>query len=667
MMAGNIEAALGHPFDARAYADPPALAAALELAEAGKPVFPANPADKSPRILRGLLAASTDPDTLRAWGARWQGAAVGMRTGAASGVWVLDVDKKRGLDGDEALFALQAEHGPLPEPFEVLTPSGGRHLYFQHPGHTVRTCSGLRPGLDVRGDKGYVLVPPSPGYEYEGSNPPVPPVAPEWLLELVREDEARPTAPALAPSDPIPDGRRNDALTRLAGRYRADGMSPAVLEALLLTINTERCRPPLPDAEVRQIAASVGRYTLERDVVGESSVDFSGLLMSAMGVPVTTWPAPLDMRELALVEPTPPEFFVADWMPKGYATLLAGHGGVGKSGIALHLACCLALGRDWWGLPTEPARVLYLSCEDREAVLHWRLARIAYHLGVTLDALHGRLLALDLVGHDVTLWRERGGPTPALGSLRDNMREADVLIVDGISDTYSGNENDRASVKSYVNALLSTVRDDGAVLLLGHVNRTTAAGGGTSEGYSGSTGWNNAVRARWYLYPETQAVDGEHEASGDLLLDHQKSNLGTTGAQVRFRWDDDAHLFLGQAVTPAGAADKAARDRRELDGIEEAIRAVIERGDYVPATRQGPDTGFKKLLDEPAMPSSLRADNRATRARFWRHVELSEVRLHGTTVSLPEHGVVVPLVEGVYRVVSTTNSDGVMLVGFLRE
>jgi hypothetical protein len=88
------------------------------------------------------------------------------------------------------------------------------------------------------------------------------------------------------------------------------------------------------------------------------------------------WPQPLDLRALAQRAPQRPQFIVPDWLPAGYATLLAGHGGVGKSAIALHLAVCIAKGCDFFGLPCAQRRVLYLSCEDRERILHWRLARI---------------------------------------------------------------------------------------------------------------------------------------------------------------------------------------------------------------------------------------------------------------------------------------------------
>jgi hypothetical protein len=83
-----------------------------------------------------------------------------VRTGAASGLVVVDVDPAHG--GDAALERLIAQHGSLPQTLTVLTGSGGRHFYFSHPGRTVRNSAGtMGAGLDIRGDGGYVVAPPS--------------------------------------------------------------------------------------------------------------------------------------------------------------------------------------------------------------------------------------------------------------------------------------------------------------------------------------------------------------------------------------------------------------------------------------------------------------------------------------------------------------------------
>jgi hypothetical protein len=83
---------------------------------------------------------------------------------------------------------------------------------------------------------------------------------PEWLLELIAGNHTQ-TPRSLADKISIlPEGRRNDGLTRLGGALRRRGATKDVLEYQLLTENIRRCRPPLPDTEVLKIAASVARY-----------------------------------------------------------------------------------------------------------------------------------------------------------------------------------------------------------------------------------------------------------------------------------------------------------------------------------------------------------------------------------------------------------------------
>ena len=182
------------------------LDAALIYARRGWPVFPcqspssaggcschhddcASPA-KHPRIQGGLRAATTEEAQLRQWWARWPDANVAVRTGTVSGLVVLDVDPDHG--GDDSLERLLDRFGPLPDGRLVRTGSGGRHFYFAHPGGTVRNDTGRRlgPGLDVRGDGGYVIAPPSrhasgESYVLEASGQTIPEL-PGWLIELLR-------------------------------------------------------------------------------------------------------------------------------------------------------------------------------------------------------------------------------------------------------------------------------------------------------------------------------------------------------------------------------------------------------------------------------------------------------------------------------------------------
>jgi len=340
------------------------------------------------------------------------------------------------------------------------------------------------------------------------------------------------------------------------------------------------------------------------------------------------WPAALDLEALAEREPELPRFIIADWLPVGYATLLAGHGGIGKSAIALHLAVCVAAGVPFFGLEVSRRRVLYLSCEDREPILHWRLSRICWNLGLDLARLRGWLEILDLVGHDSILFqpeRQTGNAlTAAYGALDERMRkyQTELLIADGISDLYGGNENDRGMVKRFVNHLIALIPGDtGAVLFLGHVPKLGSTSGTNSPGYSGSTGWHNSVRGRWYLYPETtQGDDGER--TGDLILDLQKNNFGRTDQSMRFSWDDDAHLFIGQQIAEQSHFDRTQRDKAERESILAALKACAASVPplVVPAAMTGPRTAYNTLSLRPEFPDSLRAGRPAKR-RFWRQIE----------------------------------------------
>lgn len=346
------------------------------------------------------------------------------------------------------------------------------------------------------------------------------------------------------------------------------------------------------------------------------------------------FPQGLDLEALAQREPARPAFIIPDWLPVGYASLLAGHGGIGKSGIALHLASCIAAGLPFFGMPVERRRVLYLSCEDRENVLHWRLSRVGKHESLSIADLGGWLEIVDLVGHDCVLWERdpRTGytVTAAFSALEARIREfgAELLVVDGVSDTFGGNENARGEVKRFVHSLVSLVpADRGAVLLVGHVAKPTASAAQTSEGYSGSTAWHNSVRARWYLYPETSAEDedGRPERTGELLLELQKSNLGRTDLSMRFRWDEAAGMFLGESVG-ASMFDRKERDRGERLGVLQAMQACLAAGDYVPAATMGQRTAYNVLSKRAGFPDTLRSGKPAKR-RFWRVLE--ELRASG--------------------------------------
>jgi hypothetical protein len=163
--------------------------AALSYAKRGIPVFPCEPGGKRPLTYNGFWDATTNLNRVKAWWGRWPDANVGVPTGKGSGLLVLDVDPRDG--GPESLATLERENGPLPETARARTGGGGVHVFFRYPAEKeVRNSAGwLGLGLDVRGEGGYVVVPPSRtqgSYEWIDRSRPV---EAAWLVERLSEHE----------------------------------------------------------------------------------------------------------------------------------------------------------------------------------------------------------------------------------------------------------------------------------------------------------------------------------------------------------------------------------------------------------------------------------------------------------------------------------------------
>lgn len=153
-------------------------------------------------VPHGLYDATTQGELVNDWWRSFPDANVAIRTGAESGVVVLDVD---GEAGRLALRGLVACHA-LFQARWVRTGSGGWHAYFAHPGTTVPNSAGrLGEGLDVRGDGGYAVAPPSRHTTYRryrwivvdgvvGEERSLPSM-PGWLVDLVTIREEADTEP----------------------------------------------------------------------------------------------------------------------------------------------------------------------------------------------------------------------------------------------------------------------------------------------------------------------------------------------------------------------------------------------------------------------------------------------------------------------------------------
>ena len=237
------------------------------------------PIGKHPRTRHGVKDASRDEAQLVEWWTNYPNSNLGIATGVRSNLIVLDVDADRG--GDRALAELEDRYGPLPATVRAVT-GKGEHLYFSHPGRRISNSSDeIAEGLDIRGDGGYVVAPPSlhangRSYAWEdGHNPREISVAPPpgSLLDAIRrparvqaEREKVPSslgAPARFAYayvlDGVEEGSRNTSIFLMASSLRGLGTQPALIEDLALHA-AKNCTPPYPEQEALEAARSTLRY-----------------------------------------------------------------------------------------------------------------------------------------------------------------------------------------------------------------------------------------------------------------------------------------------------------------------------------------------------------------------------------------------------------------------
>lgn len=242
------------------------IEAALTYASCGVPVFPLRPCTKEPFYgSRGFLDATTDPRSIRQWWSDDPDSNIGIPTGERSGLLVVDEDPRHG--GSEALARLTETHGELPRTKTTKTGSGGRHHIFRHSPGIGNSSGKLGPGLDVRGEGGYIVAPPSRttgAYESLDSSPPATP--PEWLLELLREKPGgsggsgeKPSVSVQLGGEPIPEGQRDKTLASIAGKLHDGSRSLEQLSEDLRAVNLARCAPPLAERDTMRIARSIHR------------------------------------------------------------------------------------------------------------------------------------------------------------------------------------------------------------------------------------------------------------------------------------------------------------------------------------------------------------------------------------------------------------------------
>lgn len=291
---------------------------------------------KHPMTAKGLEEATCDSGKINKWWSNSPSANVGIRTGNASGVWVLDAD---GAEGLHAVAELETTYGKLPSTPRARTGGGGLHYYFtMTPGLVIKNATKLggRP-VDVRGEGGYVLAPPSShvsGNEYVWDiSPNNVPVAesPDWLIDLVTKKKWPTQAAPIGQPLPMPSaarrtfkiqeeanlttappakqGSRHADLLKLVGSHVTRGESK---EAVLKAAQEwgSKCQPPMEHDEVERVVNDLSdkqAMTEESESTWDEPVAFDEHKLPSFPVQaLPLWLRSFDEAE-AVATQTPPD------------------------------------------------------------------------------------------------------------------------------------------------------------------------------------------------------------------------------------------------------------------------------------------------------------------------------------------------------------------------
>jgi hypothetical protein len=224
---------------------------------------------KHPRTPNGHLDATTDRDRIDRYWSRWPLANIGVPTGAANGITVLDIDPRNG--GDHSLIVLEQQHEPLPPTARNRTGSGGEHILFAHIPGVRNSASKLGAGIDVRGDGGYVVMPPSlhkSGNRYEITCGLPIAAAPDWLVKKLVSGQHRGPAPPEYWRELFeagaPLGTRDTTLIKMTGYLLRRGLDPLLVLDIVQMWNRERFQPPLSEEQVARDVRSICRSELRK-------------------------------------------------------------------------------------------------------------------------------------------------------------------------------------------------------------------------------------------------------------------------------------------------------------------------------------------------------------------------------------------------------------------
>ena len=560
------------------------LQTALAYAKQDIRVIPIKQGEKRPPMQGWQNAATSDPTTIRQWfEGQFKDCGLGIATGQFRDRYlvVVDIDDRQQFSGSETLRDLEELNGPLPDTVEVITGSGGRHIYFLTDQPIRNEASGrLGVGIDIRGVGGQVVAPPSTHpngktYEWvEGKSiaQQAPANMPLWMVLILTDKptedlpvQHQPTHSLLEEDGPA---SRYCAATTWHDLLRQDGWT------LAHTDQTGESHWTRPGKDIREgTSATTGwqgkdiikvfttsipnlpagaytrfGYTASMHHNGDRSAFAKKLLQDNKPLIPVTQPAITDNILINWVDFWNQSFPAEDWLikpiiPRNQLVVIYAPGGTGKSLLALYIAAALATGRNIFGHDNQPINILYMDYEMQQAQLHERLTAMGYNKDTDLTKLHYASLP-----PIASLDKPEGAK-----QICDLARtcQAELVIIDTFSRAVEGAENDADTVRNFYRWTALNLKQEGRALL-----RIDHAGKDLGKGARGSSAKNDDVDLVWQMV-------------------RSNDEIKLTATKKRHTWIRDQYLVVNESI------EMFTTNQKGMDQLDKAIELIKQHNlDY---------------------------------------------------------------------------------------
>lgn len=550
---------------------------ALTYARMGLAVFPLRPGDKRPATENGCKAATTSLQQIADWWDRYPDCNIGIATGGISGGLVvidLDIDETKGINGYDSLKEWQRKNGELPETWQSITGRGGYHLLYMDSAENKNRV-GLYEGVDIRGEGGYIVAPPSihpNGRKYEWEQGPddfgiaqadskvinflMGPAPDGWQRQVFSSPEI------------IPEGERTSTMIKLIGSLKSKGLDDEAIQAAVRAENEKKCVPPLTDLElVRTVFPAISRgWKAERPYTATCN---NGKFRPAKETPRAL---SLEVTTMDNVEEKSPDWLILDYIPKYQITSLAGDGGSGKTTVWCALAAAVSSGRtpfllNGLGIPfkDEPQKVMFFSAEDS---YEYTLKRRLRKNGAKME----NLMSIDIADERFQAVKFNSS---FLEQLLEKYRPA-LCIFDPIQafvppDIRMG---DRNAMRSCMAPLIGHGEKYGTTfLIIEHANKQSGVWGRKRIADSADI-WDIS---------RSVIMAGETNEKGIRYLSHEKSNYGPTAGTILYMIEDEVIKFKGYTEKKdkdfVTEVDYNTRQRPQKDEAKEFILDFLQDGE----------------------------------------------------------------------------------------